>query len=169
MHLDLFDFGQWQPWYLALNPKGVVPVLAHDGLIITDSNIICEYLEETFTDVPLSPRDPKLRSQMRKWMLHSEEDLHSAIATASFNKLASWCELLARRCRDGTVHQPYRRARSTRTDRVVRATRDSRLVDADADAAGLSDGDGIRESRQVGSTRSVPAKKTISRNQCVEP
>jgi glutathione S-transferase len=53
---------------------------------MTDSNIICEYLEEAFPDFPLSPRDPKLRSRMRKWMLHSEEDLHSAIATASFNK-----------------------------------------------------------------------------------
>jgi glutathione S-transferase len=84
-HLDLFEFEQWQPGYLKLNNKGVVPTLDHDGHIVTESNIICEYLEDIYPKNRLRPEDPKIRSQMRKWMLISEEDLHSAIAVASYN------------------------------------------------------------------------------------
>lgn len=84
-HLDLFEFDQLQPWYLELNNKGVVPTLDHDGHIVTESNIICEYLDEVFPDAPLSPSTPIERSRMRKWMLIAEEDLHDVIATASFN------------------------------------------------------------------------------------
>ena len=84
-HVDLFEFEQLQPDYLQLNPKGVVPTLDHDGFVLTESNVICEYLDETFTQRPLTPRDPRQRAIMRRWMVIIEEDLHPAIATASFN------------------------------------------------------------------------------------
>lgn len=84
-HVNLFTFEHWKPDFLGLNPKAVVPVLDHDSHIVTESNIIIEYLEEVFPDIPLRPADPKLRSKMRLWMLVSEEDLHSPIVTASFN------------------------------------------------------------------------------------
>ncbi len=85
-HLDLFEFDQLQPWYMKLNNKGVVPTLDHDGHIVTESNIICEYLDEVFPEIKLSPSNAQDRTRMRKWMLISEEDLHDAIAVASFNK-----------------------------------------------------------------------------------
>ena len=84
-HVDLFTFEHWKPEFLRLNPKAVVPVLDHDGHIVTESNVIIEYLEEAFPNMPLRPKDPKLRSKMRLWMLYSEEDLHTPIGTASFN------------------------------------------------------------------------------------
>lgn len=84
-HVDLFTFEQWTPAYLALNPKAVVPVLEQDGHVVTESNVICEYLEDVYRDVRLRPADPKACSIMRRWLLASEEELHGPIATASFN------------------------------------------------------------------------------------
>ena len=40
--------------FLAINPAGSVPVLVEDnGLVVPDSAVICEYLEEAYPDVPL--------------------------------------------------------------------------------------------------------------------
>lgn len=75
-----------QPEYLALNPNGVVPTLVHDGAVIIDSSVICEYLDEVFPDVPMSMPDPVGRAQMRKWLRYLEEVPTPAIRVPSFNK-----------------------------------------------------------------------------------
>ena len=73
--------------YLALNPNGVVPTLIHDGNAITDSSVICEYLDEVFPTTRLSPVDALGRAKMRAWMRFLEEMPTSAIRVPSFNKL----------------------------------------------------------------------------------
>jgi glutathione S-transferase len=35
VYVDLHKFEQHQPWFVAINPEGQVPVLDHDGAIIT--------------------------------------------------------------------------------------------------------------------------------------
>ena len=35
--IDLFTNEQYAPWYLAINPKGVVPALDHGGNIVIES------------------------------------------------------------------------------------------------------------------------------------
>ena len=47
------------------NAIGKVPVLELDGNVITESNIICELLEELFPDPPLHPEDPFAKAQDR--------------------------------------------------------------------------------------------------------
>lgn len=51
-----------EPSFLKLNPRGLVPTLGAptpDGeQPLIESTVICEYLDETFPDVPLFPRDP---------------------------------------------------------------------------------------------------------------
>ncbi|MBV9250958.1 MAG: glutathione S-transferase family protein [Acetobacteraceae bacterium] len=43
-----------RPEYLELNPAGTVPTLVEDNeLVIPDSVVICEYLEEAYPDTPL--------------------------------------------------------------------------------------------------------------------
>ncbi|MDI1479665.1 glutathione S-transferase family protein [Polyangium sp. y55x31] len=62
-----FDRGETRtPEYLAINPRGKVPVLVHDGLVIAESNAIVEYLEERFPDSPLLPRDISARAKVRQ-------------------------------------------------------------------------------------------------------
>ena len=43
-YVDLFKFDQMRPDYLAINPDGVVPTLVHDGQVVRESSIICEYI-----------------------------------------------------------------------------------------------------------------------------
>src|SRR5512146_1039571 len=84
-HVNLFEFEHWTPEYLKINPKAVVPALDHDGRIVIESNVILEYLEDTFPQVRLRPEDPYARSQMRIWIFNSEEIAHENVNTASYN------------------------------------------------------------------------------------
>jgi glutathione S-transferase len=53
--------------YLELNPAGTVPTLIEDnGLIIPDSNVVCEYLEEAYPDVGLMGRTLAERVEVRR-------------------------------------------------------------------------------------------------------
>ena len=52
-------------WYLALNPNGGVPTVAHDRNAIGDSSVINEYLEDVFPERPL--RLGKSLEHMRAW------------------------------------------------------------------------------------------------------
>lgn len=51
--------------YLALNPQGLVPALAVDGQVLTQSLAIMEYLDETHPDPALLPADPLGRARVR--------------------------------------------------------------------------------------------------------
>ena len=52
-YLDILAGEQFNPDYLKLNPKAVVPTLIHNGEVITESTLICEYLDDAFTGHPL--------------------------------------------------------------------------------------------------------------------
>ena len=84
-HIDLFTFDHWQPHYLALNPKAVVPTLDHDGNVLIESNVIVEYLDDMFPGLSLSPVEPLAKSRMRLWLYDSEAIAHSNVNTASYN------------------------------------------------------------------------------------
>jgi len=73
------------PAYLALNPNGVVPTLLHDGRAVLDSSVICEYLDEVFPAVRLTPSDLVVRARMRAWMRFLEEVPTPAIRVPSFH------------------------------------------------------------------------------------
>jgi glutathione S-transferase len=64
-YVDLLRFEQHSPEFVKLNPNGQVPVLVHDGAIITESTVINEYLDEVFPEIPLRPADPVGRARMR--------------------------------------------------------------------------------------------------------
>ncbi len=51
--------------YRALNPQGLVPVLIDNGRMLNQSLAILEYLEDTYPDPPLLPRDPAERARVR--------------------------------------------------------------------------------------------------------
>ncbi|KAJ8138373.1 hypothetical protein OY671_008414, partial [Metschnikowia pulcherrima] len=43
VYVDSHKFEQHQPWFTAINPEGQVPVLDHDGTVITHTTVINEY------------------------------------------------------------------------------------------------------------------------------
>lgn len=45
-------------WFLKLNPLGQVPVIQHEGIILNESSIINEYLEEVFPATKVFPATP---------------------------------------------------------------------------------------------------------------
>jgi len=66
LNLGLMD--QKQPWYLKLNPNGLVPTLVHGDKVVYESNVINEYLERVWPTPSLMPTDAYEQAQMRMWM-----------------------------------------------------------------------------------------------------
>ena len=60
-------FEQYSLEFLRINPLGQVPVLIHDGRVLTESTVINEYLEDCFPQPALAPVDPLERARMRIW------------------------------------------------------------------------------------------------------
>jgi glutathione S-transferase len=56
------------PEYLALNPNGLVPVIADDGFVLWESNVIVRYLCATRGAGTLWPEDAKRRADAERWM-----------------------------------------------------------------------------------------------------
>jgi maleylacetoacetate isomerase len=48
--------------YLALNPQGMVPALEVDGIVLSQSFAIIDWLDRTFADPPLIPDEPIARA-----------------------------------------------------------------------------------------------------------
>jgi glutathione S-transferase len=58
----------FQPWYVRLNPKAVVPTLVHDGAPVTDSSRIVRYIDERFDGPPLHAADEAGRADEARWL-----------------------------------------------------------------------------------------------------
>jgi glutathione S-transferase len=72
-YLDLSKFEQHSPEFVQVNANGQVPVLVHDGAIITESTVINEYLEDVFPEPALRPKNPVERARMRIWSKFVDE------------------------------------------------------------------------------------------------
>ena len=84
-HLNLRAGEHQQDWYIKLNPRAVVPTLIDGDIVVPESNVINEYLDERFPDPPLKPADPFGRAKMRLWTKQLDEGVHDAgIAVLSF-------------------------------------------------------------------------------------
>ena len=84
-HLNLRAGEHQQDWYVKLNRRAVVPTLIDGESVVPESNVINEYLDERFPDVPLGPRDPMGRARIRLWTKQLDEDVHDAcLAILSF-------------------------------------------------------------------------------------
>jgi len=63
--------------YLTINPQGLVPtVQGDDGVILTQSLAIIEWLDETHPLPPLLPKDPLRRAQVRAFAQAIACDIH---------------------------------------------------------------------------------------------
>ncbi|HEX7013296.1 MAG TPA: maleylacetoacetate isomerase [Steroidobacteraceae bacterium] len=64
------------PEYLALNPQGLIPALETDGVVLSQSLAIVEYLDELSPDPPFLPSDPIGRAIVRSMALAIACDIH---------------------------------------------------------------------------------------------
>jgi len=83
-YLDILKGEQFDPAYMKLNPKAVVPTLVDDGEVIRESTLICEYLDEKWPDPPLKPPSPAGKVRMRYWTKFLDEQLHPMCAVITF-------------------------------------------------------------------------------------
>ncbi len=83
-YLDILAGDQFDPEYMKLNPKAVVPTIVHDGHVIVESTVICEYVDEVFDGPSLVPDTPLGRAQMRLWTKTVDEDIHPACGEVTF-------------------------------------------------------------------------------------
>ena len=67
---------QHTPQFRALNPQGLIPVVADGDTTITQSLAIIEYLEETHPQPPLLPGSAADRAQVRSLALAIACDIH---------------------------------------------------------------------------------------------
>ncbi len=79
--VDLMKNENLTPWYLGINPRGLVPVLVDDGDVHIESNDILDYLEEKFPEPRLFPAG-KQGDVAR--LLKIEDDLHLDLRALSF-------------------------------------------------------------------------------------
>ena len=86
-YVDLLRFEQHEPWFVAINPNGQVPVLVHDGRVITESTVINEYLDEVFPANRLSPEDPVDRAHMRVWNKFNDDVYTPALSMLGWHAM----------------------------------------------------------------------------------
>lgn len=79
--IDLPNNENMGAWFLGINPRGLVPVLVHDGVVHIESNDIITYLEKMFPHPQLIPA--AYENEVAKLLRH-EDDLHMDIRTLSF-------------------------------------------------------------------------------------
>ncbi|NDH08116.1 MAG: stringent starvation protein A [Gammaproteobacteria bacterium] len=70
---------------LLLNPYGSVPTLLDRDLVLFESRIIMEYLDERFPHPPLLPVYPVARAESRKMMFRIEQDWYQLMAAIFMN------------------------------------------------------------------------------------
>ena len=87
VEINLFKMEQYDPAYLKINPKGVVPSIVHDGKTVIESTLICEYLDECFPEPRLVPSEPHLKARMRLWSKAVDETLFEATRELSFSAM----------------------------------------------------------------------------------
>src|SRR5215213_3835885 len=69
--------GRFPEDLLDLNPYHSVPTLVDRDLVLYDSRVIIEYLDERFPHPPLMPVDPVARAQFRLALYRIERDWYS--------------------------------------------------------------------------------------------
>jgi GSH-dependent disulfide-bond oxidoreductase len=67
-YIDMLQFDQHKPAYLAINPQGTIPAMVHGTRVLVESTAIMEYVNEEFAGPALMPADARDRWRVRWWM-----------------------------------------------------------------------------------------------------
>ncbi len=67
-HLDILKKEHLNPEYFGINPKGLVPTLVDDGVVIIESDDIIDHLDKKSSGFPLRPTSASGLEAMYGWM-----------------------------------------------------------------------------------------------------
>ena len=83
IEVELVEERYWEqdPDFLRRNPAGKVPVLRLDGIMMSESAAICEYIEETRTDPSLLPSDPVQKLEVRRLVSWFDDKFHHEVTS----------------------------------------------------------------------------------------
>ena len=98
--------------FLARSPMGKVPFLEVDGTTLSESQAICEYLEEAYPQKPLYPREPLARAKVRE--LITVIELHVELVARRLYRQAFF---------GGSVSDEVKQATEKDLDKGLRALR----------------------------------------------
>lgn len=87
VYVDLHKFEQHSDWFLKINPEGQVPVLEHDGAVITHTTVINEYLDDVFLETPLRPSDPVGKARVRYWNKFVDENVMNYVSMHGWHRM----------------------------------------------------------------------------------
>jgi glutathione S-transferase len=75
-----------EPWYVALNPNGLVPSIDDNGFVMWESAAINLYLAETYQS-SLYPVTPQDRGRMLQWTFFAANEVEPALITLFRNRV----------------------------------------------------------------------------------
>ena len=83
MDVELIEERYWDQSteFLRRNPAGKVPILRHEGALLTESTPICEYIEELNPNPSLIPKDAKVRYEMRRLVSWFDDKFHHEVTS----------------------------------------------------------------------------------------
>jgi glutathione S-transferase len=90
--------GRYPEDLLDLNPYHSLPTLVDRDLVLYDSRVIIEYLDERFPHPPLMPVDPILRAQFRLALYRIERDWYALWRSRSMRITTTSTRRAIRRC-----------------------------------------------------------------------
>ncbi|MDW4549028.1 glutathione S-transferase family protein [Defluviimonas sp. D31] len=83
IEVELVEERYWEqgPDFLRRNPAGKIPVLRHDGRVMSESQAICEYLDETVPEPRLMPKEPDARYEVRRLCAWFDDKFHDEVTS----------------------------------------------------------------------------------------
>ncbi|MGB3148630.1 MAG: glutathione S-transferase family protein [Paracoccaceae bacterium] len=83
IEVELVEERYWEPSgdFLHRNPAAKVPVLKIDSRTLSESQAICEFLEETVPEPRLMPRDPDARHEVRRLCAWFDDKFHQEVTS----------------------------------------------------------------------------------------
>jgi glutathione S-transferase len=83
LEVELVDERYWEASaeFHRRNPAGKVPILRIDGMLLSDSGAICEYLEEVYPTPQLMPKSAAQRAEVRRLAAWFDDKFHQEVTS----------------------------------------------------------------------------------------
>ncbi|MEZ5911030.1 MAG: glutathione S-transferase family protein [Paracoccaceae bacterium] len=83
IEVELVEERYWElsPEFLRRNPAGKVPVMKYDGRTLSESQAICEFIDETVPNPPLLPKPAAERFEVRRLCAWFDDKFHDEVTS----------------------------------------------------------------------------------------